>query len=587
MTFRNSLERLWVYIPLRRRSQFALLLILMLIATAAEIFSIGAVIPFLAVIASPDQVFENELVRPIIELLNIQESNQLLMPLTIIFISGAILSGFIRMTLIWLQTRLGYAIGADLSINILRKVLHQPYQVQIEKNSSEIIAGITNKVNSIADGIIIPILIIISTCFILLAVLIISLIVSPAVTLITFSSFIIIYSLIIVFTRKKIVKISKKIGEEQSRVIKILQESLGGIRDVLIDGSQEVYCAAYLNSEKPLRRAQANVHIISNCPRYGVEAFGLTLLGLAALILSNKSGEIILFMPLLGAIALGAQRILPMMQQSYASWTYIRASKAPFEDALQLLEQPLPEYTHQKIDPLKFDNNIRLNNIFFRYDKSGPWTLSSLDLQIKKGSRVGLIGETGSGKSTLTDLLMSLLNPTKGSLEIDGVIVTDHNHRNWQCRIAHVPQSVYLADISIAENIAFGVPSAEINPDRVKEAAWRAQIFDTIQSLPQGYDTHVGERGVKLSGGQRQRIGIARALYKQADVIIFDEATSSLDHETEQAVMNAIESLSKDLTIIVVAHRLSTLKGCDLIVELSGGKIKRKGSYENIVGQAD
>jgi ATP-binding cassette subfamily B protein len=257
------------------------------------------------------------------------------------------------------------------------------------------------------------------------------------------------------------------------------------------------------------------------------------------------------------------------------------------KDVLSLLDQPLPNYVYQTNNhSMSFNHFIGLKKIDFRYSPQSPYVLKDIDLKIAKGSRVGFIGATGSGKSTLLDMVMGLLYPTNGSMEIDNQEVTAGNYRKWQEHIAHVPQAIFLADSSIEENIAFGVPTDQIDHHRVKQAARQAQIADTIESWPDQYQTFVGERGIRLSGGQRQRIGIARALYKQADVIIFDEATSALDNETESAVMQAIEGLSKDLTLLIIAHRLSTLKNCTQIVELADGGIKRTGSYQEIVNKA-
>jgi ATP-binding cassette subfamily B protein len=286
-------------------------------------------------------------------------------------------------------------------------------------------------------------------------------------------------------------------------------------------------------------------------------------------------------------LAFGAQRLLPVLQQAYVAWSGIQGGRASLEDMLELLDQPLPDYSEHPIKQLiSFDNRISLKKLDFRYSSQRPFVLKHLNLTINKGSRVGFIGATGSGKTTLLDIIMGLLQPTNGSLEIDNQTVTPINCCGWQAHIAHVPQTIFLADSSIEENIAFGVPKDQIDFQRVRQAAKQAQIAESIESWPRQYQTFVGERGIRLSGGQRQRIGIARALYKQADVIIFDEATSALDNETEQAVMQAIEGLSKDLTLLIIAHRLTTLKNCTQIVELGGGGIKRLGTYQEIVTQS-
>jgi ABC-type bacteriocin/lantibiotic exporter with double-glycine peptidase domain len=278
---------------------------------------------------------------------------------------------------------------------------------------------------------------------------------------------------------------------------------------------------------------------------------------------------------------------LPVLQQAYAAWSGIRGGQASLHDTLELLDQPLPDYADQPAaKTLPFKYNISLRQLTFRYSPQTPDVLKQLDLTISKGSRVGFVGTTGSGKSTLLDIVMGLLQPTDGALEIDGQAVTPGNNRAWQAHVAHVPQAIFLADSTIEENIAFGVPKEQIDPKRVRQAAQQAQIADSIESWPKQYQTFVGERGIRLSGGQRQRIGIARALYKQADVIIFDEATSALDNETEQAVMQAIEGLSEDLTILIIAHRLTTLKNCTLIVELGNGGIMRTGAYQDVVNQS-
>jgi ATP-binding cassette subfamily B protein len=411
--------------------------------------------------------------------------------------------------------------------------------------------------------------------------------VDPTIALIAFCGFGVIYGLVIYLTRRRLLINSQVVAIESTKVIKSLQEGLGGIRDVLIDGTQSTYCTIYNEADLLLRRAQGNNMFISSSPRYFMEALGVVLIATLAYSLAQQSDGIAKAIPILGALALGAQRLLPVLQQAYFSWSSIQGAQVSLKDVLSLLDQPLPNYVYQTNNhSMSFNHFIGLKKIDFRYSPQSPYVLKDIDLKIAKGSRVGFIGATGSGKSTLLDMVMGLLYPTNGSMEIDNQEVTAGNYRKWQEHIAHVPQAIFLADSSIEENIAFGVPTDQIDHHRVKQAARQAQIADTIESWPDQYQTFVGERGIRLSGGQRQRIGIARALYKQADVIIFDEATSALDNETESAVMQAIEGLSKDLTLLIIAHRLSTLKNCTQIVELADGGIKRTGSYQEIVNKA-
>jgi ATP-binding cassette subfamily B protein len=580
----SLIKRLWHHISPRRRVQFGLLLVVMLLASFAEVVSIGAVLPFLGVLTAPERIFEIPAARPFIQSLQLTEPSQLLLPITIGFCAVALIAGAMRLLLLWASTRLSFAAGVDLSSSIYRRTLYQPYAVHCSRNSSEVINGISGKASGVIYGIIVPAIMLISSSVMLIAILIALLVVNPIIALAAFGGFGLIYSVIIRLTRKQLLINSKCIAHESTQVIKSLQEGLGGIRDVLIDGSQATYCDIYSNADRPLRRAQGHSSFIGQFPRYGIESLGLLVIAMLAYSLVQQTDSIAKVIPILGTFALGAQRLLPVLQQAYGSWSTIRSCQITLQDVIELLDQPLPDYAAQPVpQPLPFMRHITLKKMDFRYSEQTPYVLKQLNLTISKGSRVGFIGTTGSGKSTLLDIIMGLLQPTDGSLEIDGQAVTLSNHRAWQAHVAHVPQAIFLADSTIEENIAFGVPKDQIDSRRVRHAAQQAQIAESIESWPKQYQTVVGERGVRLSGGQRQRIGIARALYKQADVIIFDEATSALDNETEQAVMQAIENLSKDLTLLIIAHRLSTLKNCTQIVELSAGGIKRAGSYQDIV----
>lgn len=583
----NLIHRLWQHTALRRRRQFGLLLIMMIIASFTEVFSIGAILPFLGVLTAPQKVFEHALAQPMIGFLNLASPDQLLLPLTILFCIAVLIAGFMRVLLIWVTMRLSFGAGADVSLDIYRRTLYQPYAVHASRNSSEVITGITAKANSVIFGTLIPILTIISSFFMMSAILIAIIYVNPFIAFAAFGGFGLLYLMIIKFTRKRLIAYGECLAREGTNVHKSLQEGLSGIRDVLIDGSQTVYCQIYRDSDFPMRRALGDQSFISIAPRYLMESLGMLLIAVLAYVLAFQPDGVTKAIPILGALALGAQRLLPVLQQTYSSISSIVGSKASLRDTLQLLDQPLPAYVNQPISkPLPFEQSIVLNQLSFRYSSESAWVLNQLDIAINKGSRVGVIGSTGGGKSTMLDIVMGLLEPTEGSLEIDGVVVDEVNRRAWQTHIAHVPQAIFLADSSIAENIAFGVSKDKIDFERVKLAAQQAQIAEAIESWPMQYKTFVGERGIRLSGGQRQRIGIARALYKQADVIIFDEATSALDNETEKAVMQAIDNLSNNLTIIIIAHRLTTLKNCTQIIELAGGTVKQIGTYSEIVEQS-
>ena len=385
-------------------------------------------------------------------------------------------------------------------------------------------------------------------------------------------------------TRQRLKNNSECVALQQTNVVKSLQEGLGAIRDVLLDGSQTIYCGVYAKSVQKLLRATGENQYITLAPRYVMEALGMVLIGVFAYAMSYQRGGIGSALPILGAMALAAQRLLPLLQQLYGNWSFVAGSQAALLDVLHLLEQPLPEDAYQQASASHtFQDSICFENVRFKYGSDESWILNGVNLTILKGSRVGFVGSTGSGKSTTLDLLMSLLEPTEGRILIDGQPINEKNRSAWQHNVAHVPQSIYLADASIAENIAFGVPPDKIDMDRVRQASIQAQISEFIEGQPEGYNAIVGERGVRLSGGQRQRIGIARALYKRATVLIFDEATSALDSATEKAVMSAIENLNRELTILIIAHRLTTLQNCDTIVRLEGGKIIMAGTYESFM----
>jgi len=580
------LGNFWTHIPKKRKSQLSALTLLTILVSLAEIISIGAVLPFLGALTAPDKILEIQFLQPLFYKLNILDPSELLFPMTLLFIVAAIISGIMRLILLWTQTRFGYAIGADISILVYRNLLYAPYSLHVSKNSSEFISGITDKTGMVVTQILLPILLIISSSIILVAIFIALLSIDSFVAVIATLGFASTYGFVSFLTKKRLLIDSDNISKKSNLLIKSLQEGFGGIRDVLIDGTQEVYCKIFRDADLPLRKSQAGITIIGQTPRFIVEALGITILALLAYYLSKSSEGINNAIPVLGVFALAAQRLLPILQQIYASWTSIIGCSSLLKDILFYLNQGLPEYYSLSSPPLiKFNNYIKLDNLDFRYSSDGPFILKGFTCKIKKGERVGLIGTTGSGKSTLIDIIMGLLLPQDGQLYVDDEIITAKNYRSWQLHVSHVPQSIFLADSTILENIAFGVPLDEIDHELVSECAKKAQISQTIESWALQYKTLVGERGVRLSGGQRQRIGIARALYKKTDVIIFDEATSALDDKTELKVIDSIFNLNPDITILIIAHRLTTLKKCTQVIELEGGKVLQSGTYKEIVGE--
>jgi len=560
--------RLWQAIGQPRRRQFKLLLVLMILSSLAEVISVGAVLPFLSALANPNRLLEHPTLVSTFDYLGVSTDSEVIIAATAGFCAAVLFAGAIRILVLRMSLVYSFGLGADLSSDVYRRSLHQPYAVHIARNSSEVINGIAIKTSEVIFYVIAPSMALFSSGFMAVAILITLCTIIPASALAAFAVFGGLYALMIRLLRRSLRANSDLIARESTNTIRYLQEGLGGIRDILLDHTQETFVTTFQRSDLALRKAQRDNQFVSQSPRFLMESVGMVLIALIALVFSRGETGVTEVIPMLAALALGMQRLLPALQQFYQSWSTIQGAQGSMREMLKLLEQPLALDSQPASLPLQFDSLIELRNVGFRYAAGAPSILNNFSLIIPKGKRIGFIGETGSGKSTLLDIVMGLLHPSEGQMLVDGVQITATNVNAWRPHIAHVPQDLFLKDGTVRENIAFGVPPESIDDEAVRRAASLAQIGPTIESLPGGYDTLVGERGVQLSGGQRQRIGIARALYKKADVFIFDEATSALDNATEEAVMRSIEGLDKRLTVLIIAHRLSTLKNCDEIIKL-------------------
>ena len=578
------LLRLWNHLSKRRQKQFIWMQIFIVVASFFEMASLGAVVPFLGVLSEPEPVFQNEYLQPFIKFFGITEANQLALPMTVLFVSLVLLSAIIRLILLWTLTRLSQLAGADLSINIYRHTLYQDYSVHVSRNSSEVINGIITKTQTVSKGVFGPILNLISTSVTIIGIIAVLLLINVTVTLTAFIGFGSLYLIVMYLTRRNLRENSQHIAEKSDLMVKSLQEGLEGIREVLINNNQQFYTELYRSSDLQMRRASWRNEMIYSSPRFGMEGVGISIVAIFAYSATLNLGGIDQFLPILGAFVLGAQKLLPAIQKAYASYSRVKGSKYSLQDVITLLDQPLPVFDNeQSLAYFPYENSIELKKLSFRYSEESPWILKNINLEIPKGSVVGVVGTTGCGKSTLLDLIMGLLPPSKGEVKVDNVSLKAHNKRSWQAHISNVPQHIYLSDGTIEENIAFGLPSDEIDHERVLEAAKKAQLSDLIENWGKGYQTLVGERGTRLSGGQRQRVGLARAFYKQTDVLILDEATSALDDETELAVMDSIENFDEELTVVIIAHRITTLKSCDMIIKLNSDYTMQILSYEELM----
>lgn len=577
---------IWGHISRRHRIQLCLLLVVMLASGVAELLSLGAVLPFLAVLSAPESLWQRPLVQEFSHRFNINSATELLLPVTIGFAASAVVAGLMRLTNIWLNGRMAAAVGSDLSCEAYRRTLFQPFEVHVRRNSAEVITATTTQIaltveslNAFLQAI---------TAVVVAAGLFTGLLlVDSTVALGSAALFGAAYTVMAVTVRKELRRNSYKIAEAYNRQLKALQEGLGAIRDVLLDGNQFTYLEIYSLSDRPLRQLQAKNSFIAAFPRFAIEALAILAIALLGGLLASQKGSGPSVIPILGALALGAQRLLPALQQIYSGWASLKSTNAAMQAVLSMLNQPLPPIA-RVAEPIALRSSIQLKRVHFSYGLGNPEVLQGLDMEIRCGERIGLRGTTGSGKSTTLDLLMGLLVPTAGQVLVDGINLHDQEHPerlfSWRAAIAHVPQSIYLADSSFAENIAFGVPLQQIDLARVKETASKARISTFIEASPDGYASFVGERGIRLSGGQRQRLGIARALYRDARVLVLDEATSALDINTEEAVMATIDGLSDELTIIIIAHRLSTLQRCDRVIRLEHGKVAADDIPDMLLG---
>jgi len=451
-------------------------------------------------------------------------------------------------------------------------MLLQPYAWHVRHNSSQQLATI-EKAELVTAGVVLPLVQAIAAGLLVLVVLAVLLKIAPFATVIAALALGTAYYLLGAFARKRLNTNSDHVDAAFEQRIRTVQEGLAGIRDVILDGSQATVLDRYRAIDFQLARTRANSAFIATVPRYLIEPVGIIIVAALALILSNRSGGLVSALPVLGALALGAQRLLPLVQQLFHGWSSVAANQSVIDDVIRRLQLTLPAAAASG-PRLPFKKTIQFSGVSFAYGDRGHAAVSGLDFRIMRGSRVALVGPTGSGKSTTADLLMGLLEPTEGSIVVDSVNLDDSNRQAWRANIAHVPQILFLADATIAENIAL---SREADLDRVREAASLAQLDRFIDSLPEGYQTRVGERGARISGGQRQRLAIARAIYKDAPLLVLDEATSALDDETEAAVLSALDRLQEQQrTIVIIAHRSQLIERCDCVIRLENGRIVEK-----------
>ena len=586
LSTRKLLQGIWGHLSHRRRIQLGLLIVVMLASGGAELISLGAVLPFLEVLNDQEQLWQQPLVQLLAVRIGFTKASDLLLPAILVFAAAAVLSALVRLLNLWLNSHLAAAIGSDLSCEAYRRTLFQPYSVHLQRNSSSVITSATAQIGRTVAAIN-ALLGLITSALVVVGLLLGLLIIDASIALGAVALFGASYGVLAITVNRQLRRNGQKITQASRLQLKALQEGLGAIRDVLLGGTQLTFLQNYRKADRPLRQLAAKNIFLGAFPRFVIEAMGLVAIALLGGLLMWQRGSSVAVIPSLGALALGAQRLLPALQQVYNGWSNLTGFNAAMEDVLAMLSQSIPPNV-DGVKPLTMIKGIQLDGVSFGYESENTHVLQGLNLEIQSGERIGLIGSTGSGKSTMIDVVMGLLVPTQGMVLVDGDDIHDAAHPErlaaWRSSIAHVPQSIYLADSSFAENIAFGIPRDFIDLELVKHAASQAQIASFIDAIPEGYESFVGERGVRLSGGQRQRLGIARALYKKSSILVLDEATSALDARTELAVMNSINALPESPTVIMIAHRLTTLRNCDRVVRLENGSVSADGPPQLILG---
>jgi len=546
-----------------RKRQIVFILFLILFSSLAELFSIGSAIPFLAILSNPSLINNYQFANKVLNLIDPNKYFDIRFIFTLIFLFFIVFSALIRILLLNIMTKFSFDIGKDISVNIFSNSIFINYIDHTKINSSVILSNLTIKIN-IFIGVLLCYLNLVSSIFILLFFFISIIFIanfSIIIILILLSS---IYISIARFFKKKLVNNSKIIGKETSYLVKLIQETHGGIKYILIDGNQDLYLKYFEKSQSILKKSQISNQIIKQSPKFYMELIGMVAIVIFAYYTSTTiDGNLKLF-PILGALALSSQRLLPILQLAFNSWAMIKGESKTFDDILTSIKK-IKINNKQTLEKLQFNDKINIKNLGFSYDEKKIFT--NLNLIINKGDIIGIKGKSGSGKTTLIDILIGLLNTYKGEIFVDNQLITNNNIRNFQNIITHVPQTTFLADISIIENIAFGIERSLIDTKKVVEICKIVMLDDLINSLNHKYDTIVGERGVFLSGGQRQRLGIARALYKNASIIIFDEATNALDINTENIILNSIVKYA-DITIIIIAHNYTALQYCNKIFDI-------------------
>ena len=581
-----TVKRLLSLLDTRDRRKLYLLAGLSVFAALLETVGIASVLPFLAVVANPEGALQNEWVQRVFTTLGFEDTSSFLVFLGVAVFLLIVLTNVVTALNAWALHRFVWMSGHRISVRMLTDYIYRPYEFFLNSNSAELGARLLSEVWEVVNGVLLPSIRLIATSVKVLFIFTLLVIVDPILAVASVVVLGGMYGAVFTIVRRRVTELGRVRFEANGARYQAANEVFGGIKDVKVLGREPSYVERFERPSKTHAKSMASKQVIAMLPTHILEVIvfgGILLIVLYQLMFGGGLGEAL---PIIGLYAVASYRLKPALTQVFGSVTTLRYSAVALERVSGDL-RPRDQVVvpgRQALAPLKLTKVLDLRDIGFKYPGADSPVFDGFDLSIEANTSVALVGTTGSGKTTLADIIMGLLRPQRGGLFVDGVALDDTRLGAWQNSVGYVPQQIFLSDISVAWNIAFGVPEADIDMAAVRRAAELANIHDFIENeLPEGYDTVVGERGVRLSGGQRQRIGIARALYHDPSVLILDEATSALDGVTEEGIFSAVNGFKQAKTVIMIAHRIATVRECDTIYLMEHGRIIARGTYDELL----